>query len=58
MEWVASLIEEAPEQRQPEITDLLSKSPIDLSEELNDKPETSDLWDMDVLSDDANKETQ
>jgi hypothetical protein len=37
------LIEEAPEQRQPEITDLLSKSPIDLSDELNDKPETSDL---------------
>ena len=59
MEWIASLIEE--EQRQPELGDLLSNSPIDLSEELNDISEdkSADLWDLDTsLDGNENEETK
>ena len=44
---------EAPEQKQPELWDLLLNSPIDLSKELNDTAENleSDSWDMGASSD-------
>ncbi|MBQ5945629.1 hypothetical protein IJL65_04580 [bacterium] len=52
-EKLSELDMEAPEQKQPELGDLLSNSPIDLSKELNDTPENSesDLMSQEALVD-------
>ena len=52
-EWAITLDIEPQEQRQPEIWDLLSNSPIDLSKELNDTQETpeQDPWSVELSLD-------
>ena len=52
-EWATTLDIEPQEQRQPEIWDLLSNSPIDLSKELNDVQETQeqDSWSVELSLD-------
>ena len=51
IEWSTELDIEPETQKQPELGDLLSNSPIDLSKELNEGPEEnieSDLWNMET----------
>ena len=59
-EWATTLDIEPQEQRQPEIWDLLSNSPIDLSKELNDAQETpeQDSWSVEFSLDWANVESE
>ena len=59
-EWAATLDIESQGQRQPEIWDLLSNSPIDLSKELNDAQETPEQypWSVEFSLDWANVESE
>ncbi len=53
-EWLQDFYVETEEQRQPELGDLLSNSPIDLSAKLNDNQEEnseSDLWNREISAD-------
>ena len=48
-----AILQEEPEQKQPEIWDLLSNAPIDLSEQLNDTQDSEEqnLWDIEASVD-------
>ena len=52
MEWIATLDIEPEEQKQPEISDLLWNSPIDLSKELNDISDNQEpnFWNNESLA--------